>query len=210
MELDLATGERGPRGAGVLDALVRAVPGAAAAHVANNGAAALALVAMTLAAGREMVVARGEMVEIGDGFRIPELLEATGARLREVGTTNRVTRADYAGAIGEDTAFVLKVHPSNFVVSGFTSACRVDELADLGVPVVADIGSGLLAPHPLLPDEPDAATALAQGATLVTAAATSCSAARRRACVLGGVGRAGGRRADPPRIRWPGRCASTS
>src|SRR6185295_7730844 len=116
-----------------------------------------------------MVVARGELVEIGDGFRIPALLEATGARLREVGTTNRVTRADYAAAIGEDTAFVLKVHPSNFVVRGFTSACGIDELAALGVPVVADIGSGLLAPHPLLPDEPDAATALAQGAAIVTA-----------------------------------------
>jgi len=169
VELDLATGERGPRGAGAIDALLAAVPAAAAAHVANNGAAALALVALTLAQGREMVVARGELVEIGDGFRIPALLEATGARLREVGTTNRVTRADYAAAIGEDTAFVLKVHPSNFVVRGFTSACGVDELAGLGVPVVADIGSGLLAPHPLLPDEPDAATALAQGAAIVTA-----------------------------------------
>jgi L-seryl-tRNA(Ser) seleniumtransferase len=169
VELDLVTGERGARGAGAIDALLAAVPAAAAAHVANNGAAALALVALTLAQGREMVVARGELVEIGDGFRIPALLEATGARLREVGTTNRVTRADYAAAIGEDTAFVLKVHPSNFVVRGFTSACGVDELAGLGVPVVADIGSGLLAPHPLLPDEPDAATALAQGAALVTA-----------------------------------------
>ena len=173
VELDLATGERGPRGAGAVGALLAAVPAAAAAHVANNGAAALALVALTLAQGREMVVARGELVEIGDGFRIPALLEATGARLREVGTTNRVTRADYAAAIGEDTAFVLKVHPSNFVVRGFTSACGVDELAGLGVPVVADIGSGLLAPHPLLPDEPDAATALAQGAALVRNARTA-------------------------------------
>jgi L-seryl-tRNA(Ser) seleniumtransferase len=153
--------------------LADAVPAAGAVHVVNNGAAALALVATALAgpatATPEIVIARGELVEIGDGFRIPALLEATGARLREVGTTNRVTRADYAAAVGEDTAFVLKVHPSNFVVRGFTSACGIDELADLGVPVVADIGSGLLAPHPLLPDEPDAATALAQGATLVTA-----------------------------------------
>src|SRR6185312_2676285 len=169
VELDLATGERGPRGAGAVGALLAAVPAAAAAHVANNGAAALALVALTLAQGREMVVARGELVEIGDGFRIPALLEATGARLREVGTTNRVTRADYAAAIGEDTAFVLKVHPSNFVVRGFTSACGVDELAGLGVPLVADIGSGLLSPHPLLPDEPDATTMLRDGADLVTA-----------------------------------------
>jgi L-seryl-tRNA(Ser) seleniumtransferase len=188
VELDLATGERGPRGAGVVEALLHAVPAAGAAHVANNGAAALALVAMTLAPGREMVVARGELVEIGDGFRIPELLEATGARLREVGTTNRVSRADYAAAIGEHTAFVLKVHPSNFVVSGFTSACRVDELAGLGVPVVADIGSGLLAPHPLLPDEPDAATALAQGAALVTASGDKLLGGPQAGIVLGGVG----------------------
>ena len=135
-----------------------------------------------------MVVARGELVEIGDGFRIPDLLEATGARLREVGTTNRVTRADYAAAIGEDTAFVLKVHPSNFVVRGFTSACDVDELADLGVPVVADIGSGLLAPHPLLPDEPDAATALAQGATLVTASGDKLLGGPQAGLVLGAPG----------------------
>ena len=109
-------------------------------------------------AAREIVIARGELVEIGDGFRIPDLLAATGARLREVGTTNRVRRADYAAAVGPDTAFVLKVHPSNFVVTGFTRSVGVDELPGLGVPVVADIGSGLLAPHPLLPDEPDAAT----------------------------------------------------
>jgi L-seryl-tRNA(Ser) seleniumtransferase len=188
VELDLATGERGPRGAGVIGALLDAVPAAAAAHVANNGAAALALVALTLARGREMIVARGELVEIGDGFRIPSLLEATGARLREVGTTNRVSRADYAAAVGEDTAFVLKVHPSNFVVRGFTSACRIDELADLGVPVVADIGSGLLAPHPVLPDEPDAATALAQGAALVTASGDKLLGGPQAGLVLGAPG----------------------
>ena len=188
VELDLATGERGPRGAGVTAALLAAVPAAAAAHVANNGAAALALVALTLAKGREMIIARGELVEIGDGFRIPSLLEATGARLREVGTTNRVTRADYAAAVGEDTAFVLKVHPSNFVVRGFTSACGIDELAGLGVPVVADIGSGLLAPHPLLPDEPDAATAFAQGAALVTASGDKLLGGPQAGLVLGAPG----------------------
>ena len=188
VELDLATGERGPRGAGAIDALLAAVPAAAAAHVANNGAAALALVALTLGQGREIVVARGELVEIGDGFRIPALLEATGARLREVGTTNRVTRADYAAAIGEDTAFVLKVHPSNFVVRGFSSACGVDELAGLGVPVVADIGSGLLAPHPLLPDEPDAATALAQGAAIVTASGDKLLGGPQAGLVFGAPG----------------------
>jgi L-seryl-tRNA(Ser) seleniumtransferase len=150
-------------------ALAVAVPDAEAVHVVNNGAAALALVTCALAMGREVVVSRGEMVEIGDGFRIPELLESVGARLREVGTTNRVRLADYAAAIDDETAFVLKVHPSNFEVSGFTSAVDVADLATLPVPVVVDIGSGLLAPHPRLPSEPSAAAALRAGADLVTA-----------------------------------------
>ncbi|PWR09731.1 L-seryl-tRNA(Sec) selenium transferase [Micromonospora sicca] len=169
VELDLRTGRRARRGRDTLDALAAAVPDAAAVHVVNNGAAALVLAATALAADAEIVVSRGELVEIGDGFRLPDLLESTGARLREVGTTNRTTRADYAAAIGPRTGFVLKVHPSNFVVTGFTSAVPVRELATLGVPVVADIGSGLLAPDPLLPDEPDAASTLRAGAALVTA-----------------------------------------
>ncbi|WP_431942899.1 L-seryl-tRNA(Sec) selenium transferase [Micromonospora marina] len=169
VELDLRTGRRARRGREALDALAAAVPDAGAVHVVNNGAAALVLAATALAAGREIVVSRGELVEIGDGFRLPDLLASTGARLREVGTTNRTTRADYEAAIGERTGFVLKVHPSNFVVTGFTSAVPVAELATLGVPVVADIGSGLLAPDPLLPAEPDAATTLRAGAHLVTA-----------------------------------------
>nr|WP_298455873.1 L-seryl-tRNA(Sec) selenium transferase [uncultured Cellulomonas sp.] len=169
VELDLATGRRGRRGRSALAALAAAVPDAGGVHVVNNGAAALALVTCALASGREIVIARGELVEIGDGFRIPELLESLGARLREVGTTNRVRLADYAAAVGERTAFVLKVHPSNFVVSGFTSSVGIAELASLPVPVVADIGSGLLAPHPRLPDEPSAASALRAGADLVTA-----------------------------------------
>ncbi|MET7835646.1 L-seryl-tRNA(Sec) selenium transferase [Micromonospora sediminicola] len=169
VELDLGTGRRARRGREALAALAAAVPDAPAVHVVNNGAAALVLAATALAAGREIVVSRGELVEIGDGFRLPDLLASTGARLREVGTTNRTTRADYAAAIGPDTGFVLKVHPSNFVVTGFTSAVPVADLATLGVPVVADIGSGLLAPDPLLPDEPDAATTLRAGAHLVTA-----------------------------------------
>jgi L-seryl-tRNA(Ser) seleniumtransferase len=115
------------------------------------------------------VLSRGEMVEIGNGFRIPDLLVSTGARLREVGTTNRVTLADYAAAVGPDTGFVLKLHPSNFLVSGFTAAVPADRLASLGAPLVVDIGSGLLAPSPALPDEPDAASALRAGAALVTA-----------------------------------------
>ncbi|GAA4921484.1 L-seryl-tRNA(Sec) selenium transferase [Actinomycetospora succinea] len=169
VELDLVSGGRGRRGAGALEALAAAVPDAGGVHVTNNGAAALILAATALAIGREIIIARGEMVEIGDGFRLPDLLESTGARLREVGTTNRVHRADYADAVGPDTGMILKVHPSNFVVTGFTSSVPAGSLTGLGVPVVSDIGSGLLAPHPLLPDEPDAATELRAGASLVTA-----------------------------------------
>ncbi|MEV7793444.1 L-seryl-tRNA(Sec) selenium transferase [Streptomyces sp. NPDC087512] len=169
VELDLATGVRARRGRTALDALGARVPAARAVHVVNNGAAALVLAATALAAGREIVISRGEMVEIGDGFRLPDLLVSTGARLREVGTTNRTTVADYADALGPRTGFVLKVHPSNFRVTGFTRAAGTRELAALGVPVVVDIGSGLLAPHPLLPDEPDAEGQLRAGASLVTA-----------------------------------------
>jgi L-seryl-tRNA(Ser) seleniumtransferase len=169
VEFDLVSGQRARRGRGTLAALAAAVPDAEAVHVVNNGAAALVLAATALAAGREIVVSRGELVEIGDGFRLPDLLQSTGARLREVGTTNRTTPGDYAAAISHDTAFVLKVHPANFVIRGFTSAVATGELAGLGLPVVVDIGSGLLAQEPLLPDEPDAATALRDGAALVTA-----------------------------------------
>ena len=176
VELDLATARRARRGRSALAALAAAVPEAGGVHVVNNGAAALALAARGLAdplgssGGRdEVVVARGELVEIGDGFRIPELLESVGVRLREVGTTNRVHRADYEAAVGDRTAMVLKVHPSNFVVRGFTSSVPVGQLAALPVPVVHDIGSGLLAPHPRLPDEPSASASLRAGAALVTA-----------------------------------------
>jgi L-seryl-tRNA(Ser) seleniumtransferase len=168
VELDLTTGRRGRRGRTALQALAAAVPEAEAVHVVNNGAAALVLAATALAAGREIVVSRGELVEIGAGFRLPDLLASTGARLREVGTTNRTALADYTAAVGPQTGFVLKVHPSNFVVSGFTAAVPVAELAPLPVPVVADLGSGLLAPEPALPGEPDAASTLRAGAALVT------------------------------------------
>jgi len=179
VEFDLTTGRRARRGRGALAALAAAVPAAGGVHVVNNNAAALLLTAMTLAAGKEIVLSRGELVEIGDGFRIPELLESTGARLREVGTTNRTSLRDYTDAVGSETGFVLKVHASNFHVSGFTSAASVAELAQLvrgersdgkgDVPLVVDIGSGLLTPHPLLPEEPDATTVLRDGADLVTA-----------------------------------------
>ncbi|MFG2072430.1 L-seryl-tRNA(Sec) selenium transferase [Nonomuraea maritima] len=173
IELDLATGRRGRRGRGALAALTAAVPAAQAVHVVNNNAAALVLAATALAAGREIVISRGELVEIGDGFRLPDLLVSTGARLREVGTTNRTTVDDYARAIGQDTGFVLKVHPSNYRIEGFTGTPGIADLAGVcartHVPLVADAGSGLLRPEPSLPDEPDAATWLARGADLVTA-----------------------------------------
>ncbi|UAB99335.1 L-seryl-tRNA(Sec) selenium transferase [Dactylosporangium vinaceum] len=168
VELDLATGRRARRGRDALDALAGAVAEAGAVHLLNNGAAALVLAATGLAAGREIVVSRGELVEIGDGFRLPDLLASTGARLREVGTTNRTALADYERALGPQTGFILKVHPSNFYQRGFVSSVPVAALAGLGVPLVVDIGSGLLRPDPLLPDEPDAATVLRAGADLVT------------------------------------------
>jgi L-seryl-tRNA(Ser) seleniumtransferase len=169
LEFDLAAGARGRRGAAMHAALASAVPDAQAVHVVNNNAAALVLTATALAAGREIIVSRGELIEIGDGFRLPELLESTGAKIREVGSTNRTSVADYAAAIGPQAAFVLKVHPSNYWIDGFTASAGIGELTGLGVPVVGDIGSGLLAPHPALPDEPDAATWLRAGAALVTA-----------------------------------------
>jgi L-seryl-tRNA(Ser) seleniumtransferase len=169
VEFDLRAGKRARRGAGALDALARAVPAAGAVHVVNNAAAALALAATALAAGREIVVSRGELIEIGDGFRLPDLLQATGARIREVGTTNRTALDDYRRAVGDDTGFILKAHPSNYVIEGFTSSVSVRELAGLGVLVVGDIGSGLLRPSPVLPDEPDADSWLRAGAGLVTA-----------------------------------------
>ena len=188
VELDLATGRRSQRGRATLAALRRAVPDAGDVHVVNNGAAALLLASTALAAGREVVVSRGELVEIGDGFRLPELIEAAGARLREVGTTNRTTLADYAAAVGPETAFILKVHPSNFVMSGFTAGVGVEALTALPVPVVVDIGSGLLAAEPLLPDEPDAATALRSGAQLVTASGDKLLGGPQAGLLLGEAG----------------------
>ncbi|ABP53064.1 L-seryl-tRNA(Sec) selenium transferase [Salinispora tropica] len=169
IEYDVTTGARARRGRSALDALRAAVPDAGDVHVVNNGAAAIVLAATALAARREIVVARSEMVEIGDGFRLHELLASTGAGLCEVGATNRAHLRDYAEAVGPRTGFILKVHPSNFRIEGYTSAVGVADLARLPVPVVADIGSGLLRPEPLLPDEPDAATWLREGATVVTA-----------------------------------------
>ncbi|HUA42946.1 MAG TPA: L-seryl-tRNA(Sec) selenium transferase [Streptosporangiaceae bacterium] len=185
LEFDLSSGLRGRRGAGMLSALAAAVPAAEAVHVVNNNAAALVLAATALGAGREIIVSRGELIEIGDGFRLPDLLESTGARIREVGTTNRTTAGDYAAAVSPQTAFVLKVHPSNYRIEGFTASVPVAELAGLGVPVVGDIGSGLLTPHPLLPEEPDASSWLSAGASLVTASGDKLLGGPQAGLVLG-------------------------
>src|SRR3954452_18778872 len=189
VELALVSGRRGPRGEAAIAALLAAVPAAEAAIVVNNCAAALSLVATALGQGRELVLAHGELVEIGDGFRIPELLAATGARLREVGTTNRVALGDYAAALGPDTGAVLKVHPSNFVVRGFTRSVEVAELAPAlagtGVPLIADLGSALLRPHPALAGEPDLQGALADGADLVLASGDKLLGGPQAGLVLG-------------------------
>ncbi|HEX3424675.1 MAG TPA: L-seryl-tRNA(Sec) selenium transferase [Acidimicrobiales bacterium] len=176
LELDLATGRRGSRQRHAAALLAKAA-GAEAALVVNNGAAAVLLALTTLAHAREVIISRGELVEIGGGFRIPEVLAASGAHLVEVGTTNRTTAGDYAAAVSPATAMILKVHQSNYRVVGFAAAATVAELAALGPPVVADIGSGLLdATTPWLPggppawlrQEPAARQSLAEGAALVT------------------------------------------
>lgn len=174
VELDLESGTRSRRGVATREALLRACPAAGDALMVNNGAAAMVLATTALAAGREVVISRGEMIEIGAGFRLTDLIESTGARLREVGTTNRTHLRDYAAALAEgDVGCVLKVHPSNYRVSGFTAEATIAELAELtaaqGVPLIADLGSGLLVPDAALPDEPDASSALAAGADLVIA-----------------------------------------
>jgi L-seryl-tRNA(Ser) seleniumtransferase len=148
--------------------ILRRLTGAEAALVVNNNAAAVLLALAALAEGREVLVSRGELIEIGDGFRIPDVLARSGARLVEVGTTNRTRAADYERAVGPDTAVLLRVHQSNFRVVGFTEQPRIEDLAAVarrhGLPLVDDLGSGVLTE---LADEPSARDALARGADLV-------------------------------------------
>jgi L-seryl-tRNA(Ser) seleniumtransferase len=166
LELSLAEGTRGSRQDHVA-AILRRLTGAEAALVVNNNAAAVLLVLAALAEAREVIVSRGELIEIGDGFRIPDVLSRSGARLVEVGTTNRTRADDYARAVTSDTALLLRVHQSNFRVIGFADRPRLEELADVarghGVPLVDDLGSGALAPFE---DEPSVREALAAGADL--------------------------------------------
>ncbi|AIT60750.1 L-seryl-tRNA(Sec) selenium transferase [Corynebacterium doosanense] len=170
VEMDLAMGQRSKnRGAGARDALLAAVPEAEDALVVNNGAAALLLATTALAENREVIISRGELIEIGAGFRLPELIESARVTLREVGATNRTHLADYAGAISEDTGAILKVHPSNYLITGFTSSVGVTELRGLDVPLIVDLGSGLLRHDDALPTEPDIAAQLTAGADVVIA-----------------------------------------
>jgi L-seryl-tRNA(Ser) seleniumtransferase len=167
LEYDLAAGGRGSRQEHVADSL-RRLTGAEAALVVNNNAAAVMLALAALAEGREVLVSRGELIEIGDGFRIPDVLERSGARLHEVGTTNRTRASDYEAAIGPETAVLLRVHQSNFRVVGFTAQPSLGELADIArrhdLPLVDDLGSGALVD---IGDEPTARASLAAGAHLV-------------------------------------------
>jgi len=173
LEYDLAAGRRSRRLAHV-EGILRELTGAEAVHVVNNNAAAVLLCLAGLARGREVIVSRGELVEIGGSFRIPDIMAESGALLVEVGTTNRTRLADYERAVTDRTALLLKVHRSNFTLRGFVEETSVSELADLGrrtgIPVLEDLGSGALYDFAAagIPGTPTIRQALAQGASLVT------------------------------------------
>ncbi|MFA9565533.1 MAG: L-seryl-tRNA(Sec) selenium transferase, partial [Acidimicrobiales bacterium] len=176
LEIDLETGQRGSRHDRTA-ALIATASGAEAAMVVNNCASAMLLILAALSEGQAVAVSRGELVEIGGGFRVPDVMQQSGAQLIEVGTTNRTRRADFAAAARQhDLALLLAVHQSNYRITGFTESATVEELASIGPPVVADIGSGLLdascpwldgPPPAWLESEPAAVQTLKAGADLV-------------------------------------------
>jgi L-seryl-tRNA(Ser) seleniumtransferase len=168
LELDLNEGARGSRHAHV-EALLRELTGAEAAMAVNNCAAAVLLSAAALAGdGREIVVSRGQLIEIGGSFRIPEVVAQSGGVLREVGTTNRTRLRDFASALGDATGAILRAHPSNFRAVGFVEEVSIEALCGLGVPVIDDVGSGVLADDaPLLAEEPAVRRSVRAGAALV-------------------------------------------
>ena len=171
VEYDLDAGARGRRDVHA-EPLIRELTGAEAAVAVNNNAAATLLVLTALAAGREVIVSRGELVEIGGGFRVPDVMAQSGAILREVGTTNKTRASDYAAAINDRTALILRVHPSNFRIEGFTARPSIGELAEISrdfrLPLYEDLGSGLLVPDARFPAEPSARESLDAGAGIVS------------------------------------------
>jgi len=190
LEFDLERGERGSRTRHVRE-LLTLLTGAEDALVVNNNAAAVLLALAGLAADREVVVSRGELVEIGGSFRIPEILAQSGAKLREVGTTNRTHLRDYEGALGPGTGLLLKVHTSNYRVSGFTAEVGLEELVDLGrrhgVPVLADLGSGALlsVPPGNARPEPRVDEVVATGVDVVTFSGDKLLGGPQAGCLLG-------------------------
>ncbi len=172
VEVDLGSGHRGRRGAAV-ERLCQEVTGAEGALIVNNCAAATLLTLQTLAAKRKVIISRGQLIEIGGSFRLPDVFRQAGVELQEVGTTNRTRASDYACAIGPETAAILRVHPSNYRISGFCESAGIDELAKLGkkhgLPLVDDVGSGCLYDLSAygLRDEPIISESIASGADLV-------------------------------------------
>ncbi len=173
LEFDMATGGRGSRHT-ILEPLLCRLTGAEAAMAVNNNASAVLLALAALAAGKEVVVSRGQLVEIGGGFRIPDVMRQSRARLVEVGTTNRTRASDFAAAVGPKTAALMRVHPSNFKISGFTETPSLDEIVRVaraaGVTVIDDLGSGCLLDTTVygLPPEPTPQASIAAGADVVT------------------------------------------
>jgi L-seryl-tRNA(Ser) seleniumtransferase len=173
LEYDLETGKRGHRDR-ITEPLLQHLTGCEASTVVNNNAAAVLIALQTVAQGKEVIVSRGELIEIGGAFRIPDVMAASGAILREVGTTNRTHLRDYAGAINENTALILKVHPSNYKIVGFTTTPEMDELTELGtehgIPTMEDLGSGALIDLSTygLPHEPVVADRIESGVDIVT------------------------------------------